>query len=99
MADCQYQRQGHVGRQPFTVHNSNVSCVETLLDKKNTYHIKRYSKMKNVLPSIPTEPTHFRTTTNGRGGLLASTGSLSGHPSKQQPRSMLLDSVYLPNNY
>ncbi|KAG8284167.1 hypothetical protein J6590_003860 [Homalodisca vitripennis] len=34
----------------------------------------------------------FRTTTNGRaGGLLGRTGSLSGHPSKQQPRSMLLD--------
>ncbi|KAG8295767.1 hypothetical protein J6590_073126 [Homalodisca vitripennis] len=34
----------------------------------------------------------FRTTTNGRvGGLLARTGSLSGHPSKQQPRSTLLD--------
>ncbi|KAG8292105.1 hypothetical protein J6590_046925 [Homalodisca vitripennis] len=30
----------------------------------------------------------FRTTTNGRaGGLLAKTGLLSGHPSKQQPRS------------
>ncbi|KAG8260397.1 hypothetical protein J6590_098032 [Homalodisca vitripennis] len=30
----------------------------------------------------------FRTTNNGRaGGLLARTGSLSGHPSKQQPRS------------
>ncbi|KAG8320372.1 hypothetical protein J6590_070658 [Homalodisca vitripennis] len=34
----------------------------------------------------------FRTTTNDRaGGLLARTGSLSGHPSKQQPRSTLLD--------
>ncbi|KAG8286262.1 hypothetical protein J6590_063936 [Homalodisca vitripennis] len=34
----------------------------------------------------------FRTTTNGRAdGLLARTGSLSGHPSKQQPRSTLLD--------
>ncbi|KAG8326052.1 hypothetical protein J6590_051384 [Homalodisca vitripennis] len=34
----------------------------------------------------------FRTTTNGRsGGLLARTGSLSGHPSEQQPRSTLLD--------
>ncbi|KAG8269589.1 hypothetical protein J6590_104414 [Homalodisca vitripennis] len=33
-----------------------------------------------------------RITTNGRaGGLLARTGSLSGHPSKQQPRSTLLD--------
>ncbi|KAG8255235.1 hypothetical protein J6590_065955 [Homalodisca vitripennis] len=35
---------------------------------------------------------NFRTTTNGRaGGVLARTGSLSGHPSKQQPRSTLLD--------
>ncbi|KAG8279606.1 hypothetical protein J6590_100999 [Homalodisca vitripennis] len=35
----------------------------------------------------------FRTTTNGRaGGLPARTGSLSGNPSKQQPRSTLLDS-------
>ncbi|KAG8316481.1 hypothetical protein J6590_049605 [Homalodisca vitripennis] len=33
----------------------------------------------------------FRTTTNGRaGGLLARTGSLSGHPAKQQPRSTLM---------
>ncbi|KAG8318280.1 hypothetical protein J6590_006593 [Homalodisca vitripennis] len=33
----------------------------------------------------------FRTTTNGRaGGLLARTGSLSGHSSKQQPRSTAL---------
>ncbi|KAG8331418.1 hypothetical protein J6590_042185 [Homalodisca vitripennis] len=38
----------------------------------------------------------FRTTTNGRAnGLLARTGSLSGHPSKQQPRSALLDPVIL----
>ncbi|KAG8267932.1 hypothetical protein J6590_039316 [Homalodisca vitripennis] len=34
----------------------------------------------------------FPTTTNGRaGGLLARTGSLSGHPYKQQPHSTLLD--------
>ncbi|KAG8286076.1 hypothetical protein J6590_068031 [Homalodisca vitripennis] len=32
---------------------------------------------------------YFRTTTNGRGGgLLAGTGSFSGHPSKQQPLSV-----------
>ncbi|KAG8337298.1 hypothetical protein J6590_026263 [Homalodisca vitripennis] len=38
----------------------------------------------------------FRTTTNGRvGELLARTGSLSGHPSKQQPRLTLLDLVIL----
>ncbi|KAG8329438.1 hypothetical protein J6590_085976 [Homalodisca vitripennis] len=38
----------------------------------------------------------FRTTTNGRaGGLLARTGPLSGHPSKQQPRSTVLDLVIL----
>ncbi|KAG8264690.1 hypothetical protein J6590_008625 [Homalodisca vitripennis] len=37
-----------------------------------------------------------RTTTNGRaGGLLARTGSLSGHPSKQQPCSTLLVPVTL----
>ncbi|KAG8261892.1 mannose binding [Homalodisca vitripennis] len=36
----------------------------------------------------------FRTTINGRaGGLLTRTGSLNGQPSKQQPRSTLLDSV------
>ncbi|KAG8258557.1 hypothetical protein J6590_029190 [Homalodisca vitripennis] len=34
----------------------------------------------------------FRTTTNGRAGrLLARTGSLTGHPSKQQPHSTLLN--------
>ncbi|KAG8331432.1 hypothetical protein J6590_042202 [Homalodisca vitripennis] len=39
----------------------------------------------------------FRTTTNGRaGGLLARTGSLSGHPSKQQPRSTLLAVTVVP---
>ncbi|KAG8253331.1 hypothetical protein J6590_036853 [Homalodisca vitripennis] len=33
---------------------------------------------------------YFRTTTTGRaGGVLARTGSLSGHPSKQQPRPTL----------
>ncbi|KAG8278796.1 hypothetical protein J6590_011194 [Homalodisca vitripennis] len=38
----------------------------------------------------------FKTTSNGRaGGLLGRTGSLSGHPSKQQPRSTLLDPVIL----
>ncbi|KAG8299400.1 hypothetical protein J6590_102023 [Homalodisca vitripennis] len=38
----------------------------------------------------------IRTTTNSRaGGLLARTGSLSGHPSKQQPRSTMLDLVIL----
>ncbi|KAG8313091.1 hypothetical protein J6590_010185 [Homalodisca vitripennis] len=31
------------------------------------------------------------------GGLLARTGSPSGHPSKQQPRSTLLDLVILRN--
>ncbi|KAG8322343.1 PH domain leucine-rich repeat-containing protein phosphatase 2 [Homalodisca vitripennis] len=37
---------------------------------------------------------NFRTTTNGRaGGLFARTGALSGHPSKQQSRSMLLHPV------
>ncbi|KAG8269776.1 hypothetical protein J6590_100219 [Homalodisca vitripennis] len=36
----------------------------------------------------------IQTTANGRaGGLLARTGSLGGHPSKQQPRSTLLDPV------
>ncbi|KAG8246866.1 hypothetical protein J6590_075243 [Homalodisca vitripennis] len=36
----------------------------------------------------------FRTIKNGRAGrLLARTGSLSGHPSKQQPRSTVPDSV------
>ncbi|KAG8327103.1 hypothetical protein J6590_026437 [Homalodisca vitripennis] len=39
---------------------------------------------------------YFRTTTNDwAGGLLARTGSLSGHPSKQQPRSTLFDWVIL----
>ncbi|KAG8267896.1 hypothetical protein J6590_040678 [Homalodisca vitripennis] len=39
----------------------------------------------------------FSTTTNDQSNkLLARTGSLSGHPSKQQPRSMLLDLVSLP---
>ncbi|KAG8283304.1 hypothetical protein J6590_021204 [Homalodisca vitripennis] len=38
----------------------------------------------------------FRTNTNGRAaGLLAMTGYLSGYPSKQQPRSTLLDPVIL----
>ncbi|KAG8306246.1 hypothetical protein J6590_051590 [Homalodisca vitripennis] len=40
----------------------------------------------------------FRTITNDRaGGLLARAGSLSGHPTKQHPRSMLLDprNVYM----
>ncbi|KAG8244819.1 hypothetical protein J6590_015363 [Homalodisca vitripennis] len=38
----------------------------------------------------------FRTTTNGRaGGPLARTGSLSGHLSRQRPRSTLLDLVIL----
>ncbi|KAG8268437.1 Zinc finger, CCHC domain-containing protein [Homalodisca vitripennis] len=40
----------------------------------------------------------LRTTTNGRiGWLLARTGSLSGHPSKQQPRSTLLDPFLVGN--
>ncbi|KAG8299696.1 hypothetical protein J6590_094464 [Homalodisca vitripennis] len=38
----------------------------------------------------------FRNTTNGRvGGLLGNTGSLSGHPPKQQQRLALLDPVIL----
>ncbi|KAG8272076.1 hypothetical protein J6590_050027 [Homalodisca vitripennis] len=38
----------------------------------------------------------FRASTNGRAGeLLARTGSLSGHPSKQQPRSTLTNSAIL----
>ncbi|KAG8263154.1 hypothetical protein J6590_039423 [Homalodisca vitripennis] len=42
--------------------------------------------------------TDFRTTANGQnGGLCARTGSLSGHPSKQQPRSTLLESVISRN--
>ncbi|KAG8253119.1 hypothetical protein J6590_041901 [Homalodisca vitripennis] len=39
---------------------------------------------------------NLRTTTNGRvGWLLSRTGSLSGHPSKQQPRLKLLDPISL----
>ncbi|KAG8276422.1 hypothetical protein J6590_065696 [Homalodisca vitripennis] len=42
----------------------------------------------------------FRTTTNGRaGGLLARTGSLSGHSSKQQPRSTLIDFMNCRTSY
>ncbi|KAG8308910.1 hypothetical protein J6590_098384, partial [Homalodisca vitripennis] len=45
-------------------------------------------------PALTQFKGDFPTTTNGRaGGLLARTGSLSGHPSKQQPRSTLLDPV------
>ncbi|KAG8300478.1 hypothetical protein J6590_075054 [Homalodisca vitripennis] len=41
-------------------------------------------------------PSDFQTTTNGRAGrLLVTPGSLIGHPSKQQLRSTLLDSVIL----
>ncbi|KAG8327726.1 hypothetical protein J6590_012774 [Homalodisca vitripennis] len=57
------------------------------------------SKVRAKKPSL-TQPGNqrlkgnFRTTTNGRaGGLLARTGSPSGHPSKQHPRSTLLDLV------
>ncbi|KAG8318964.1 hypothetical protein J6590_101730, partial [Homalodisca vitripennis] len=39
----------------------------------------------------------FRTTTNGRAdGLLARTGSLSGHPTQQQPQSTYLAITAVP---
>ncbi|KAG8314059.1 hypothetical protein J6590_101233 [Homalodisca vitripennis] len=48
----------------------------------------------NTSPGVQRLNGDIQTITNGRAsGLLARTGSLSGHPSKQQPRSTLLDSV------
>ncbi|KAG8297673.1 hypothetical protein J6590_030182 [Homalodisca vitripennis] len=51
------------------------------------------SEGKTQKPSLT---LNLRTTTNVRaGGLFARIGSLSGHPSKQQPRSTFLDPVIL----
>ncbi|KAG8262445.1 hypothetical protein J6590_052090 [Homalodisca vitripennis] len=52
--------------------------------------------LSNTKPEDQRFKGDFRTTTNGRsGGLLARTRSFSDHPSKQQPRSTLLDSAIL----
>ncbi|KAG8336423.1 hypothetical protein J6590_045389 [Homalodisca vitripennis] len=54
----------------------------------------RAKKPSLTLPGDQRLKGDFRTTTNGRADeVLPRTGSLSGHPSKQQPRSTLLDSV------
>ncbi|KAG8299514.1 hypothetical protein J6590_099137 [Homalodisca vitripennis] len=50
------------------------------------------AKKPSLTPGDQRLKGDFRTTTNGQAsGLLARTGSFSDHPSKQQPRSMLLD--------
>ncbi|KAG8294922.1 hypothetical protein J6590_092009 [Homalodisca vitripennis] len=52
------------------------------------------SNLDYTLPSF--HNCDFRTTTKGRAGeQIAITGPLSGHPSKQQTRSTLLDLVIL----
>ncbi|KAG8320212.1 hypothetical protein J6590_074013 [Homalodisca vitripennis] len=56
----------------------------------------RANKLSLTQPGEQRLKGDFRTTINGRaGGMLARTGSLSGHPSKQQLRSTLLDPVIL----
>ncbi|KAG8327083.1 hypothetical protein J6590_026415 [Homalodisca vitripennis] len=83
---------------------SNVSIQEQVLNVLNVKKIKNiiFHQGKLVLSrslwhnlESNEEPGNdFQTTTNdGTGGLLAGTGSLSGHSSKQQPRLTLLDSV------
>ncbi|KAG8272863.1 hypothetical protein J6590_033521 [Homalodisca vitripennis] len=47
----------------------------------------------DAVPAAATLRTQEGSSKPRAGGLLARTGSLSGHPSKQQPRSTLLDSV------
>ncbi|KAG8245990.1 hypothetical protein J6590_097467 [Homalodisca vitripennis] len=55
-------------------------------------YIQFYWYSNTFLPESDFQPPPMA----GRAGwLLARTGSLSGHPSKQQPRSTLLDSVTL----
>ncbi|KAG8301456.1 hypothetical protein J6590_053529 [Homalodisca vitripennis] len=50
------------------------------------------SSTNSAATAYKTLEDDFQTTTNGRAGdLLARTGTLSGHPSKQQPRSTLPD--------
>ncbi|KAG8267091.1 hypothetical protein J6590_059134 [Homalodisca vitripennis] len=64
--------------------------------KQGKEYLTFLGKVRAKKPSL-TQTGHQRikddfriTTTNGRGGgLLARTGSLSSHPSKQQPRSTL----------
>ncbi|KAG8267056.1 hypothetical protein J6590_059097 [Homalodisca vitripennis] len=60
--------------------------------------VKLTNNMVVVIPDlgVPQRFGDYRTITNGQaGGLLTRTGSFSGHPSKQQPSSMLFDLVIL----
>ncbi|KAG8259894.1 hypothetical protein J6590_005029 [Homalodisca vitripennis] len=74
-------------------------CTQALLHPDGQYWIQLQTITSPGLISWAEGPSlvrDFPTTTNGRGGellegeLLARTGSLSGHPPKQQPRSTLL---------
>ncbi|KAG8260128.1 hypothetical protein J6590_103806 [Homalodisca vitripennis] len=78
---------------PFRPHEKVAFGIPRLPRRPDEVRAKNSSLTQ---PGDQRKNGDFRTTTKGRaGGLLARTGSLSGHPSKQQPRSTLLDPIFL----
>ncbi|KAG8259097.1 hypothetical protein J6590_017271 [Homalodisca vitripennis] len=76
-------------QHPVDNHTTRMPC-------SRSPHEVRAKKSSLTQPGDQPFKGDFRTTTNGRAGeLLARKGSLSGHPSKQQPRPTLLDLVIL----
>ncbi|KAG8278320.1 hypothetical protein J6590_023769 [Homalodisca vitripennis] len=85
----------------ITTGGTSIKSQSTQASKTNNTNY-RHCKVRAKKPSLTlnlgtnngSKVTCEPPTTNGRaGGMLARTGSLSGHPSKQQPRSTLLDPV------
>ncbi|KAG8272707.1 hypothetical protein J6590_036581 [Homalodisca vitripennis] len=78
-----------------SMHSQNASCSSQSYGSQKGEVIAKKPSLKLNLRTNGLKDD-FRITTKGRaGGLLARSGSLSGHSSKQQPRSTLLDLVIL----
>ncbi|KAG8268695.1 hypothetical protein J6590_021515 [Homalodisca vitripennis] len=81
----------------MSLHTSQERNPHFALELNNLEHCEVRAKKPSLKqPGDQRLKGDFRTTVNGRaGGLFARAGSLSGHPSKQQPRLTLLDLVTL----
>ncbi|KAG8261784.1 hypothetical protein J6590_066315 [Homalodisca vitripennis] len=75
------------------LYSPNFSVYGMRHDSKIYVELKR-KEAKKLSPTLNLETNSLKVTPP-MAGLLARTGSLSGHPSKQEPRSTLLDPVIL----
>ncbi|KAG8257892.1 hypothetical protein J6590_040802 [Homalodisca vitripennis] len=105
-SDLHYKHQLISLRKAEATLSIELLQIDDRLNSDIVNHEKNLKRVKTNTSEVrakkPTQPGDqrlkgdFRITTNGRtDGLLARIGSVTGHPSKQQPCSTLLDSVVL----